>query len=96
MTRVRAKKPALRLRLYVAGKAPNSVRAIANARAICNEHFAAQHELEVIDMLEHPERALADAIIVSPTLLKLLPLPVQRVIGNLSDTDQVLLVLGTK
>ncbi|HEY6557894.1 MAG TPA: circadian clock KaiB family protein [Polyangiaceae bacterium] len=96
MTRVRAKEPALRLRLYVAGKAPNSVRAIANARAICNEHFAAQHELEVIDMLEQPERALADAIIVSPTLLKLRPLPVQRVIGNLSNTDQVLLVLGTK
>jgi circadian clock protein KaiB len=96
MTRVRTKKPALRLRLYVAGKAPNSVRAIANARAICDEHFAAQHELEVIDMLEEPERALADAIIVSPTLLKLRPLPVQRVIGNLSNTDQVLLVLGAK
>ena len=84
----------LRLRLYVAGSAPNSVRAIVNAKAICDEHFASDHELEVVDMLEHPERALADGVLVTPTLLKLLPLPVQRVIGNLSDTNQVLLTLA--
>jgi circadian clock protein KaiB len=83
----------LRLRLYVAGNAPNSVRAIANAKAICDEHFAAAHDLEIVDMLEQPGRALADGIIVTPTLLKLMPLPVQRVIGNLSDKDQVLLAL---
>ena len=84
------------LRLYVAGNAPNSLRAIANARAICDEHFASAHELEIVDLLEHPQRALADGIIVTPTLLKLLPLPVQRVIGNLSDTNQVLLTLAGK
>jgi circadian clock protein KaiB len=87
---------ALVLRLYVAGHAPNSLRAIANARAICDEHFASRHELEIVDLLEHPRRALADGIIAAPTLLKLLPLPVQRVIGDLSDTDQVLLMLANR
>jgi circadian clock protein KaiB len=81
------------LRLYVAGHAPNSVRAIANATAICNQHFASRHTLEVIDLLQDPRRALADGIIVTPTLLKLSPLPVQRVIGNLNDTDHVLMTL---
>jgi circadian clock protein KaiB len=84
------------LRLYVAGNAPNSLSAIANAKAICDAHFAARHELEIVDMLKHPRRALADGIIVTPTLLKLLPLPVRRVIGNLSDTSQVLLALDNK
>jgi circadian clock protein KaiB len=82
------------LRLYIAGNAPNSLRAIDNAQAICDEHFPADHELEVVDLLQDPGRALADGIIVTPTLLILLPLPVQRVIGNLSDTKQVLLALG--
>ena len=82
------------LRLYVAGKAPNSLLAIANANAICAEHFASRHDLEVIDLLRHPGRALEDGIIVTPTLIKLSPLPVQRVVGNLSDTVQVVLALG--
>jgi circadian clock protein KaiB len=96
MAKADAKTPRLRLRLYVAGHAPNSVRAVANLQAICDEHFASQHELEIVDLLEHPNRALADGIIVTPTLLKLLPLPVQRVIGSLSDTNQVLLALSGK
>lgn len=86
----------VRLRLYVAGNAPNSLRAIENAKAICEEHCAVGHELEIVDLLVHPRRALADGIIVTPTLVKLLPLPVQRVIGNLSDTHQVLLTLAAK
>jgi len=97
MARVRKKKPGgLQLRLYVAGNAPNSRLAIANARAICDEHFSSGYELEIVDLLDHPQRALADGIIVTPTLLVLLPLPVQRVIGNLSDTKQVLMTLGHK
>jgi len=96
MRSVKKSKARLSLRLYVAGHAPNSVRAIANARSICNEHFAAHHDLEVVDLLEHPRRGLADGIIVTPTLLKLTPPPVRRVIGNLSDTVQVLLVLASK
>jgi len=84
------------LRLYVAGNSPNSLTATANVKAICNAHFGAGHELEIVDMLMYPRRALADGIIVTPTLLKVLPLPVQRVVGNLSDTAQVLLTLANK
>ena len=91
-----AKLPGLRLRLYVADHAPNSVRAVANLRAICDEHFASGHELEIVNLLEHPKRALADGIIVTPTLLKLSPLPAQRVIGSLSDTNQLLLALSSQ
>jgi circadian clock protein KaiB len=96
MPKVVKAKPGLMLRLYVAGHAPNSLSAIANARAICDAHFAAGHQLEIVDMLQHPLRALADGIVVTPTLLRLVPLPVQRVIGNLSDTAQVLLILAAK
>lgn len=91
-----AKTAPIVLRLYVAGHAPNSVRAIANLRTICDEYFAAAHELEIVDLLENPRRALADGIIVTPTLLKVMPLPVQRVIGNLGDTRQVLQALAAK
>ncbi|MEO8620601.1 MAG: circadian clock KaiB family protein [bacterium] len=84
----------LRLRLYVAGNAPNSVRAIANARAICTEHFPESYDLEIVDLLEQPLRALADGIVVTPTLLKLLPPPTQRLVGDLNDTARVLLTLG--
>jgi circadian clock protein KaiB len=86
----------LQLRLYIAGNAPNSLRAVANARAICEEHFAATHDLEIVDFLEQPLRALADGILVTPTLLKLLPLPAQRLIGNLSDKSLVLATLGAR
>ena len=94
MARVTVKTPGLLLRLYVAGNAPNSLRAIANARSICAEHFAASHQLEIVDLLQFPSRALEDGIIVTPTLLKLLPLPTLRVIGDLSDTRQVFLALA--
>jgi circadian clock protein KaiB len=87
---------ALQLRLYVAGNAPNSLRATANIRAICDEHFASRYELEIIDMLKQPERALLDGIIVTPTLLRLQPLPVQKMIGNLSDTNELLVALSAQ
>jgi circadian clock protein KaiB len=90
------KKSALLLRLYVAGNAPNSLRAIANAKAICEEYLTSRYALEVVDLLKHPRRALDDGIIVTPTLLRLRPLPIQRVVGNLSDTNQVLLTLAAK
>ena len=94
MANIHKKTARLRLRLYIAGQAPNSVRAIANARAICDEHFAARHALEIVDLLEQPQRALADGIIVTPTLLKLSPRPQKRLIGTLNDTSQVLLALS--
>jgi circadian clock protein KaiB len=86
----------LRLRLYVAGDAPNSLRALSNIKAICASHYPSRSELEIVDVLEQPGRAFADGIIVTPTLMKLAPLPVQKVIGNLSDIGQVLLALATK
>jgi circadian clock protein KaiB len=86
--------PRLRLRLYVAGTAPNSIRAIANVKAVCDAHYAAGHDLEIVDMLQHPQRAIADQIVVTPTLLKLLPLPIGRVIGDLSDTSKLLVLLA--
>ena len=92
MSKVSPKKARLRLRLYVAGDAPNSLAAVANINAICAEHF--DYELEIVDLLAQPGRALTDGIIVTPTLLKLSPLPAHRMIGNLSDTRQVLLALG--
>jgi len=94
MANVDPKAPGLRLRLYVVGNAPNSMRAIANVKAICDEYFAAAHELEIVDLLRSPQRALADGILVTPTLVRLMPLPVQRVVGNLSDTAKVLLALS--
>ncbi len=94
MTSPRRRNATLKLRLYVAGSAPNSLRATGNARAICEEYFPGGYDLEIVDMIESPRRALADGIIVTPTLLKLAPLPLQRVIGNLSDTVRVLSVLA--
>jgi circadian clock protein KaiB len=91
-----ARKAALQLRLYVAGNAPNSLNAIQNAQAICEKYFASGYDLEIVDMLEHPRRALTDGIIVTPTLLKLSPPPLKRAVGNLSDTTQLLLTLGGK
>jgi circadian clock protein KaiB len=86
----------LRLRLYVAGQASNSVRAIAIATSLCREHFPSMHDLQIVDVLTHPAQASADGIIVTPTLVKLSPAPVRRVIGNLSDTPQVLLALASR
>jgi circadian clock protein KaiB len=89
------KKRAVHLRLYVAGNAPNSITAVANAKVICTEHYDEDCVLEIVDLLKQPLRALEDEIIVTPTLLRVRPLPVRRVIGSLSDTGQVLLALGT-
>ena len=82
------------LRLYVADHAPNSARAIANLAAICKEHLGDNFELEIIDVLEYPLRALADGIVVTPSLSKLSPSPLARIVGNLSDTNSVLHALG--
>lgn len=96
MVKCTTTKATLRLRLYVAGNAPNSLRAIANVKAICDEHFASGHEIEIVDLFRHPRRGLEDRILVTPTLLKLLPSPVQRLIGDLSDTNQVVRTLSAK
>jgi circadian clock protein KaiB len=84
------------LRLYVAGGAPNSLLAIANLEAICREYLKGGHRLEVVDVLEHPRRAMADGVLVTPSLAKLSPKPGASVVGNLSDRAKVLLALGLK
>ena len=84
------------LRLYIAGRAPNSLQAIANLEAICKEHLKEVHRLEVVDVLEHPQRAMADGVLVSPTLARLHPLPGVSLVGNLSDKAKVLHALGLK
>ena len=81
-------------RLYIAGGAPNSVRALSNLFAICHKYFPACHSIEIVDVLKVPERALAEAILVTPTLVKVSPAPEQQIIGNLSDEDEVLRALG--
>ena len=102
MARKRAKAAAARetvttvvvMRLYVAGKAPNSVKAIANLEAICRRYLKDSYKLEIVDVCEHPQRALADGILVTPSLAKLSPAPTSNIIGNLSDTDNLLAALG--
>jgi circadian clock protein KaiB len=84
------------LRLYIAGDAPNSVLAIENLKAICQEYLKDCHKLEVIDVLEQPLRAMAEGVLVTPSLAKLSPLPGVNVVGNLSDKAKVLLALGLK
>jgi len=82
------------MRLYIAGAAPNSVKAIANLQSICGRYLKNAYKLEIIDVCEHPGRALADGVLVTPSLTKILPGPVSNVIGNLSDTSSVLAALG--
>ena len=81
---------AYRLRLVVAGRTARSRRAIENLRQICNEHLKDQVDLEVIDIYQQPELAEKYQVIAAPTLVKLLPLPIRRVIGDLSEKDRVL------
>jgi circadian clock protein KaiB len=82
------------MRLYVAGGAPNSVQAIVNLEAICQQHLKGHYQLEIVDVFEQPLRALADGVIVTPSLTKLSPLPAAQIVGNLSDRSKVLLALG--
>ena len=90
------KKSALSLRLYVAGQGPNSMAAIQNLRILFPGGGAAGRaaEIEIVDVLQEPMRGLEDGIILSPTLLRLSPLPVRRIVGNLSNHAAVLLALG--
>lgn len=82
------------LRLYIVGGAPNSMLAVANLEAICQEYLKDNYKLEVVDILEHPGRAMAEGVLVTPSLAKLSPLPAANVVGNLSDKTKVLLALG--
>ena len=80
--------------LYIADSAPNSIRAVANLEAICKEHLKDNFKLEIIDVLKSPLRALADGIVVTPSLAKVSPSPAAKIVGNLSDKASVLRALG--
>ena len=81
------------MRLYVAGRSTRSLAAIENLRRICDTHMPNRYTIEVIDLMRNPELAKADAIIAIPTLVRKLPAPVRRIIGDLSATEKVLLSL---
>jgi circadian clock protein KaiB len=81
------------LRLYIAGQTPKSVMALANLKALCEQQLAGRYELEIIDLLQHPERARADQIVAIPTLVRQLPPPMKRIIGDLSDKERVIVSL---
>jgi len=82
------------LRLYVTGMTARATRAIQNVRAICDEHLKGRYDLEVIDMYQRPALARDEQIVAAPTLIKKLPLPLRRIIGDMSQRERVLLGLG--
>lgn len=84
------------LRLYVAGKSPKSVNAIANLKKICEENLPGRYELEVIDLYQQPQLAQGEQIIALPTLIRKLPPPLRRIIGDMSNTERVLVGLDIR
>jgi circadian clock protein KaiB len=84
------------LRLYVAGQTEKSVRAFENLKKICEEHLAGQYHIEIIDLLRDPKLARGDQIIALPTLVRKLPEPVRKIIGDLSNTERVLVGLDLR
>src|SRR5512137_1821031 len=84
------------LRLYVAGQTPKSLTAFANLKKICEEHLAGKYTIEVIDLLKNPTLAKGDQILALPTLVRKLPEPVRKIIGDLSNTERVLVGLDVR
>jgi circadian clock protein KaiB len=85
-----------RLRLYVAGNTPNSIAAFANLKEICEVHLGGTYNIEVIDLVANPQLAKGDQIVAVPTLVRRLPHPVKKIIGDLSNTERVLVGLDLK
>ena len=84
------------LRLYVTGMTPRSTRAIENVRKICEQHLQGRYDLEVVDIYQQPSLAKGEQIVAAPTLIKKLPLPLRRVIGDMTNTDRVLFGLDLR
>jgi circadian clock protein KaiB len=84
------------LRLYIAGQTPRSIKAFANLKRICEEHLKGRYRIEVIDLIQNPQLAAGDQILAVPTLVRLLPEPVRKIIGDLSNTDRVLVGLDVR
>ena len=87
---------AYQLRLYVAGKTPKSVQAFKNLKEICEEHLQGRYEIEIIDLLESPQLAQGDQILAVPTLVRRLPEPIKKIIGDLSNRERVLVGLDLR
>jgi circadian clock protein KaiB len=92
--RATSKKRTLRLRLYVAGESPNSVAAIRHLRAFLAGHPSRKVDLEIVDLMKHPELGVRDRVLVTPLMIKLAPAPERRIFGTLKDTDVLASVLG--
>jgi circadian clock protein KaiB len=84
------------LRLFVTGTTPQSVKAITNIKHICEEHLKGRYDLEIVDLYQQPDLAKGEQIIAAPTLIKKLPLPLRRIIGDMSNTERVLVGLEIK
>lgn len=84
------------LRLFITGQTPRSTRALENIRRICEEHLKGRYRLEIVDIYQQPELASSAQIIAAPTVVKLLPEPLRRIIGDLSDEEKVLVGLDLK
>jgi circadian clock protein KaiB len=84
------------LRLYVAGQTSRSLAALANLKRICEEHLQGRYRIEVIDLLEHPQLARGDQILALPTLVRKLPEPIRKLVGDLSDTERALVGLDLR
>jgi circadian clock protein KaiB len=84
------------LRLYVAGRTPKAIRAFANLRRICEEHLEGRYQIEVIDLLENPQLGRGDQILALPTLVRRIPVPIKKIIGDLSNTERVLVGLDIR
>lgn len=84
------------LRLYVAGQTPKSITAFANLKKICDEHLAGKYNIEVIDLIKNPQLAKGDQIIALPTLVRKLPEPIKKIIGDLANTERVLVGLDIR
>jgi circadian clock protein KaiB len=82
-----------KLRLYIAGQTPRSLQALSNLKRICEDHLAGKYSVEVIDLIEQPQRASADQVLAIPTLVRKIPKPARKIIGDLSDTERVLVGL---
>lgn len=91
--RASAKSREWQLRLYVAGQTPKSIAAFANLKRICDEHLAGRYRIEIVDLMENPTLARGDQIVAIPTLVRRLPHPVRKIIGDLSNTERVLVGL---
>jgi len=83
-----------RLRLYVAGQTPKSITALANLKRLCDQHLAGRFRIEVVDLVDQPHRASQDDIVVVPTLVRRLPPPIRKIIGDLSQSEKVLVGLN--